>query len=64
MPVKLGVNEAVFAVPVPLALETVTESVSVPPGRADTSTPDTVWLRLPMVPEPITVADPPLEEML
>ena len=63
-PVKVGVAVAVFAAPVPpAAVETVTESESVPAGSAETSTPDTVWLMPEMVPEPETVPAPPLDVM-
>ena len=65
MPVKLGVDVAVFAAPVPPApVETVTESVSAPAGNAETSTLETVWLAPEIVPEPVTEPEPPLDVMV
>ena len=65
MPVKLGVDVAAFAAPVPpAAVETVTASVSVPEGSAETSTLETVCVAPDTVPEPETVPAPPLEVMV
>ena len=64
-PVNAGVAVAVRAAPIPpAAVETVTDSVSEPEGSAETSTLETVWGLLPMVPEPETVPAPPLDVML
>ena len=61
----MGVALFVRAAPVPpAAVETVTESVSVPVGRAETSTPETVWVTPEMVPEPVTLPAPPLDVMV
>ena len=55
---------AVLAAPMPpAAVETVTESVSVPEGSAETSTLETACVAPEMVPEPETVPAPPLEVM-
>ena len=62
---KLVEAVVVLAAPVPpAAVETVTESVSVPAGKAETLTPPMLCEGPEMVPEPVTEPEPPLEVMV